>query len=186
MYPRLFATKNEHKISEANSILNSALEQISIDLFEPQGLHVEEVVSEKSEDAFRKVGEAVLVEDTGLEFAAWNGLPGALIKWFLDTVGNEGILKMLDQETNREAAAKTAVGFFDGKKHRVFTGEVSGSISDVARGTDGFGWDPLFIPEGHSKTFAEMSPDEKNACSMRKRALERMKMELQKTPPINP
>jgi len=178
MYPEFFATKNENKLREVNEILGRNLEQISVELFEPQGVDVETVVREKAEDAFHKAGKFVLVEDTGLEFAAWNGLPGALVKWFLDTVGNEGILKMLAGETNRKAVAKTAVGFFDGAQARVFVGEISGTIQEAIRGTGGFGWDSIFVPDGHGKSFAEMTSEEKNAISMRKLALERMKVEL--------
>lgn len=178
MHPEFFATKNENKLREVNEILGRDLEQISVELFEPQGVKVEEVVREKAEDAFHKSGKFVLVEDTSLEFAAWNGLPGALIKWFLDTVGNEGILKMLAGETNRKAVAKTAVGFFDGTQSRVFVGEISGTIPEAIRGTGGFGWDPIFVPDGYEKSFAEMTSVEKNAISMRKLALERMKTEL--------
>ena len=178
MHPEFFATKNENKFREVNEILGRNLEQISIELFEPQGVKVEEVVREKAEDAFHKTGKFVLVEDTSLEFVAWNGLPGALIKWFLDTVGNEGILKMIAGEMNRKAVAKTAVGFFDGTQSRVFVGEISGTISEKIRGTSGFGWDPIFVPDGYEKSFAEMTSAEKNAISMRKLALERMKTEL--------
>lgn len=178
MYPEFFATKNENKLREVGEILGRSLEQISVELFEPQGVKVEDVVREKAEDAFHKTGKFVLVEDTSLEFVAWNGLPGALIKWFLDTTGNEGILKMLSGETNRTAIAKTAVGFFDGAQARVFVGEISGTIPETVRGTGGFGWDPIFIPDGHEKSFAEMTSAEKNAISMRKLALERMKAEL--------
>lgn len=178
MYPEFFATKNENKLREAGEILGRSLEQISVELFEPQGVKVEDVVREKAEDAFHKTGKFVLVEDTSLEFAAWNGLPGALIKWFLDTAGNEGILKMLSGETNRKAIAKTAIGFFDGAQARVFVGEISGTIPETIRGTGGFGWDPIFIPDGYEKSFAEMASAEKNAISMRKLALERMKSEL--------
>ena len=174
MYPEFFATKNENKLREINDILGHDLEQISVELYEPQDVSVEEVVREKAEDAFHKTGKLVLVEDTGLEFKAWNGLPGALIKWFLDTVGNEGILKMLAVEKNRAAIAKTAVGFFDGTQSRVFVGEISGTIPDTLRGTGDFGWDPIFIPDGHERSFAEMTSAEKNVISMRKLAVERM------------
>lgn len=178
MYPEFFATKNENKLREVNEILGRSLEQISVELFEPQGVKVEDVVREKAEDAFHKTGKFVLVEDTSLEFVAWNGLPGTLIKWFLDTIGNEGILKLLVGETNRKAIAKTAVGFFDGAQARMFVGEISGTIPKTVRGTGGFGWDPIFIPDGYEKSFAEMTSAEKNAISMRKLALERMKSEL--------
>lgn len=178
MYPEFFATKNEKKLREVNEILGRVFKHISVELFEPQGVKVEDVVREKAEDAFHKTGTFVLVEDTGLEFVAWNGLPGALIKWFLDTVGNDGILKMLAGETNRTAVAKTAIGFFDGTQARVFVGEISGTIPEKMCGIGGFGWDPIFVPDGYEKSFAEMTSTEKNAVSMRKLALERMKTEV--------
>lgn len=175
MQPEFFATKNANKLREVNEILGRNIEQIAVELYEPQGLDVAEVIREKAEDAFRKTGKFVLVEDTALEFRAWNGLPGALIKWFLETVGNEGLLKMLTGVENRRAVAKTAVGFFDGNKAHVFVGEIEGMISETIRGSGGFGWDSIFIPDGFNKSFAEMTSEEKNAVSMRRRALERMK-----------
>ena len=179
MYPKFFATGNEHKLKEVNEILGHNLEQISVELFEPQAVDVAEIVREKAEDAFNKTGKIVLVEDTGLEFSAWNRqLPGALIKWFIDSVGNEGVLKMMDSETNRQAVAKTAVGFFDGKQAQVFMGEIKGTIPTAIRGDGGFGWDPIFIPDGYDKSFAEMTSDEKNDISMRRLAVENMKKGL--------
>lgn len=178
MFPEFFATKNQGKLREVNEILGRDLKQIAVELFEPQGLDVEKVVREKAEDAFHKTGKFVLVEDTSLEFAAWNGLPGALIKWFMESVGKEGILRMLSGEANRKAIAKTAVGFFDGMQTHLFLGEISGTIPSEVRGSGGFGWDPIFVPDGSLKSFAEMTPAEKNAVSMRKLALESMKVAL--------
>ena len=171
MYPQFLATKNLNKLREFNEILEKELQQIEVELFEPQGLDVAEVVKEKAKDAFHKTGKPVIVEDTGLEFSAWNCLPGALIKWFLKSIGNKGILKMLQGEINRQAIAKTAIGFYDGTKCHIFFGEVKGIIPTEIRGQSGFGWDPIFIPEGYKKSFAEMTAEEKNAISMRKLAL---------------
>lgn len=179
MQPDFFATKNNNKLREVNEILGRNLKQISIDLLEPQGVDVEIVVRDKAQDAFHKTGKLVLVEDTSLEFVAWNGLPGALIKWFMDTVGNEGILRMLAGQTNRKAIAKTAIGFFDGNKTHTFLGEIEGTIPETIHGSGGFGWDPIFIPNGFDKGFAEMTSDEKNAVSMRHLALEHMKASFQ-------
>lgn len=175
MYPKFFVTKNLNKLKEVNEILGKNLQQIDMEPFEPQGLDVAEVVKEKARDAYHKTGKFVLVEDTGLEFAAWKGLPGALIKWFIHSVGNEGVLKMLSEETNRKATAKTAIGFYDGKECHVFVGEIQGTVPPVIRGKGGFGWDPIFIPEGYDKSFAEMTSKEKNAVSMRRLALLRLK-----------
>lgn len=178
MHPKFFATTNKNKLREANEILGEELQQIELDLIEPQGLAVEEVIRIKTKDAFIKAGKPVLVEDTSLSFETWSGLPGALIKWFLSSVGNEGILKMLGSETNRDATAKTAVGFYDGKEYHIYTGEVKGTIPTEPQGESGFGWDPIFIPDGHEKSFAQMAAEEKNKISMRRMALEKLKGEM--------
>lgn len=175
---KYFATGNKNKLREINEILGFKLEQVDLNLLEPQGTDAAEIIKEKAKDAYKKCGKPVLVEDTGLEFAAWNGLPGALIKWFLDSVGNEGILKMMKSEDNRKAKAKTAVGFFDGEKCYVFVGEVDGTISTEVRGENGFGWDKIFIPDGHSLCFGEMKAEEKNGISMRKNAILKLKKYL--------
>lgn len=171
MLPKLFATTNLNKLREINQILGQEFTSVNLELLEPQGIDVAEVVRTKAIDAFHQTGQPTLVEDTGLEFAAWNGLPGALVKWFLKSVNNEGILAMLKDEKNRMAVAKTAVGFSDGSECYVFLGEIVGTIPTELRGEQGFGWDPIFIPTGSSKTFAEMDATEKNTISMRKKAL---------------
>ena len=114
-----------------------------------------------------------MVEDTGLFFAAWNGLPGALIKWFDRYVGNVGICKMIDEFSIRNAWAKTVVATYDGQVH-LFTGKIEGQITLAPRGEEGFGWDKIFIPDGTVKTFAEMTSSEKDKHSMRRQAFEAM------------
>lgn len=173
--PQFFATTNENKLREAREILGYPIEQIAIELDEPQDLNVVMVVNAKAIDAFRKTGKPVLVEDTALEFAAWRGLPGPLIKWFLASVGNAGLLKMLDGFDDRRAYARTVVAFFDGKGVHIFEGVVSGMVPTTIRGVSGFGWDPIFIPDGHDTSFAEMSAAEKNAISMRRAAFIKMR-----------
>lgn len=173
--PKYFATTNTNKLQEISDILGFPLEQISLDLLEPQGLDVREVVTTKAKDAYERTGKAVLVEDTGLAIVAWNGLPGALIKWFMETVGNEGILRMLTAETNRRATATTAVGFYDGTTMHLFVGELSGTVPHEQKGESSFGWDPIFVPNGHTKSFAEMTKEEKNTVSMRKIAVMKMR-----------
>jgi len=82
---------------------------------------------------------------------------------------------MLDGNENREAIAKTAFGYCDGTKIIIATGELKGTIAEHPRGEQGFGWDPIFIPQGHKLTFAEMSLEQKNEISMRRLALENLK-----------
>jgi XTP/dITP diphosphohydrolase len=169
-----FVTQSQNKVAEASRILGVTVRQHSLDLPELQSVEVDDVIAYKVEAAYRALGGVpVFVEDTGLYIAAWNGLPGALIKWFIERVGTEGICQMMHQYHQREAVAKTVVALYDGQL-KVFAGEVRGRIATAPAGTAGFGWDRIFIPQGSSKTFAEMTSDEKDAFSMRRMALEKM------------
>ena len=129
--------------------------------------------------AYQLVGKPVLVEDTSLAVHAWNGLPGALIRWFLETVGTQGICQMLTSYERLDATAKTCLGYFDGQEFVSYLGAVQGQITRNPRGSNGFGWDPIFIPEGWTKTLAEMTPDdEHDFISMRKIAALQLKAYL--------
>jgi XTP/dITP diphosphohydrolase len=120
----------------------------------------------------------VLVEDSGLMFTAWNGLPGTLVKWFEHSVGCEGMLKMLSPFENRQAEAVCLAAVYDGDTLIVGEGRVAGSIAREIRGSQGFGWDVIFIPEGETRTYAEMSSEEKNSMSHRRLAFESLKSQL--------
>jgi non-canonical purine NTP pyrophosphatase (RdgB/HAM1 family) len=166
----IFATGNENKLKEAKSILGEDVESIKIDLFEIQDLDPLTVVIHKAKEAYEKLGISVLIEDTSLMIGSMNGLPGPFIKWFLETVKNEGIIKMTDP-VDRKAKAVCYVALFDGESIVYGKGETEGSISVEERG-QGFGWDPIFIPNGSDKTFGQMSLEEKNLFSMRKKAFQ--------------
>jgi non-canonical purine NTP pyrophosphatase (RdgB/HAM1 family) len=176
------ATSNPHKVREIQAILGRPLEQVSLDLPEIQAVEVSAVIRHKARQAFHAAGRAVLVEDTGLYFHAWNGLPGALIRWFMDSVGNEGLCRMLDGFADRRATARTCLGYFDGEEEHIFTGAIEGSIALHPRGASGFGWDAIFIPAGWDRTFGEGSAEEKHAISMRKLAVEGLRAHLDQLP----
>ncbi|CAN5803131.1 XTP/dITP diphosphatase [soil metagenome] len=171
----LFVTSNEHKRREAAEILGIELRAAAPELPEIQSLDVSEVAAAKAMAAYELLGAPrypVLVEDSGLVIEAWNGLPGALTKWFIQSVGKEGILQMLSPDLERTARAVCAVAVadgMDGGSIRVFHGAVPGTVPPEARGESGFGWDPIFIPEGREHTYAEMG-EEKNLDSHRARA----------------
>ena len=167
-----FVTGNRNKLKEAQMILGVALDQANVAIEEIQTCDVEEAVGHKVRAAFEKVRQPVMVEDSGLVFEAWNGLPGALVKWFEKTVGLEGMARMLDSFDSRKAVAQCFVAITDGKETFIGRGEVRGRIAASPRGSNGFGWDTLFIPQGDERTFAEMTPEEKNAISHRRRAFE--------------
>ena len=172
-----FVTGNSNKVRETAAILGITLEQVKVDgLIEIQTLDIEELVHHKCRQAYEALKCSVLVEDSGLLFKAWDGLPGSLVKWFEYTVGCKGMLKKLQGFEDRSAIAVSCFAIFDGKDIKVARGEVKGSIANEVRGSHGFGWDVIFIPEGFEKTYAEMQSEEKNAISHRKNALEKLKV----------
>lgn len=175
-----FVTGNFNKARETGVILGVPLEQVKVDgLIEIQTQNIEELVHHKCQQAYDSLKCPVLVEDSGLLFNAWDGLPGPFIKWFECTVGCEGMLKMLQTFEDRSATAVSCFAIFDGKDTKIARGEVKGSIATEIRGSNGFGWDVFFIPEGYEKTYAEMQSEEKNSMSHRKNALEKLKMLMQ-------
>ena len=170
MPPRLLLVTSRAEKAEEAARLGFPVERVDLDLPEPQALDPGEIVEAKAHDAFARLRAPVLVEDSGLSIAAWNGFPGALVKWMERTVGLDGIARMLDAFADRRAVAVCVVASFDGEHLRVARGETPGSIAASPRGTRGFGWDRLFVPEGATRTFAEMSPEEKDRVSHRRRA----------------
>jgi XTP/dITP diphosphohydrolase len=182
----LFVTSNHDKAREAAEILGVELRSVALDLPELQALDVAEVAAAKAAAAYQALGapdSLILVEDSGLIVEAWNGLPGAFTKWFLQSVGNEGLLRMLSAYDDRSARAvcAVAVAAADGSV-RVFTGVVRGSIAPEPKGSSGFGWDPIFVPEGHAETYAELGA-RKHKDSHRARALKAARDGLEASPP---
>jgi non-canonical purine NTP pyrophosphatase (RdgB/HAM1 family) len=178
----VFVTSSREKVAEAERILGCSLTHHKIDLPEIQSLQLEEVIEHKARAAYEVLSHRpVLVEDTALFIESWHGLPGALIRWFMQTVGPAGICSMLDGYEDRRARAQTMVATFDGSI-RHFSGEISGHIADSPRGDQGFGWDTIFIPDGESRTFAEMSSFEKDELSMRMKAFRNFAQAEQNTP----
>ncbi len=173
----IFVTGNKTKVKEAEAILKIPLKVSEIDLDEIQDLDLEKIAFHKLNQAYEKVKKPLIIDDVSVEVEAWNKFPGPLIKWVLmASNGDAGLLlKMLEGEKNRTATARLAIGYHDGKKARIFYGEVRGKIAQEIRGDNGFGWDPVFIPDGQSKTYAEMSSEEKSKISHRRKGLDKLK-----------
>jgi len=172
-----FVTGNPNKVREAADILKVHIEQVVVkEIFEIQTQDLDVLIRHKSQQAYQALKSPVIVEDSGLQFNAWKGLPGALVKWFENTVGCEGMLKMLQSFEDRSAKAICCLAIHDGKSIQVVRGEVNGYIATEIRGGNGFGWDVIFIPDGYKQTYAEMDSEEKNAISHRKLALEKLKL----------
>jgi non-canonical purine NTP pyrophosphatase (RdgB/HAM1 family) len=174
----IFVTGNNHKLKEFEAILGIKLNHSDLDLDEIQSIDVEEVAVHKAKQAYELLKEPVIVEDTGLYFEELNGLPGALVKFFVKNLSLDQICSLVKE--NRKAVAITCIAFFDGELLKVFKGETRGEIAKEPRGTNGFGWDPIFIPEGHTQTFAEITSEEKEYKFMRKEAINKLKSDIDK------
>lgn len=178
----VFVTSNAGKVREAEAVLGCTLDHRALDLPEIQSLDLLEVVRDKAAAAVRRLGRPVLVEDTGLELAGLGGFPGPLVRWMLSSVGAEGIARIAHAFADSRATARCLLCACDGSVEVLGEGVVRGRIAAAPRGRQGFGWDSVFVPEPPGdRTYGEMSDDEKNAISHRRRAFESLKLALEKT-----
>ncbi|RME61208.1 non-canonical purine NTP pyrophosphatase [Candidatus Parcubacteria bacterium] len=176
-----FVTSNRGKFLELRDTLDIPLSQVEIDLPEIQELRLAAVVRAKLQAAFSRLHKPCIVEDTSLSLRCLNGLPGPFIKWFLATVGNEGIYEIARRMGDNHATATTVIGYCDAKgTPALFRGEIDGTIVSP-QGKQGFGWDAIFQPEGSARTFAQMPAEEKAKCSMRAQAVRQLADFLQST-----
>ncbi len=173
-----FITGNPSKAEQLGRHLDHPVAHRKLDLPEIQSLDLLEIVEYKAKEAYKQAGGLVLVEDTSLTFKALGKLPGPLIKWFLIELDNAGLCKILDSYEDRSALAAVCFGLYDGKELKIFEGEAPGTIATTPRGERGFGWDPVFIPEGYTKTWGEMDTEEQKDTSMRRIALKKLEAYL--------
>lgn len=174
-----FITGNASKAEQLSRHLDHPVAHRKMDLAEIQSLDLKEIIKHKAKEAYQCVENIVLVEDTSLTFHALGRLPGPLIKWFLTELNNDGLCKILDSYSDRGALAEVCFGLYDGEELRIFDGQMEGVIASKPRGQQGFGWDSIFIPRGHQKTWGEMSREEQRGTSMRRIALKKLEAFLQ-------
>lgn len=172
-----FITGNEKKFMEMKAILPE-IERLDIDLPEIQDLDPHAIIRAKLEEALRHHNGEFIVEDTSVSMECLNGLPGPFIKWFLQTVGARGLADLTEKFGNERATVTIIIGYAKSAEDiRFFEGMVHGRIVSP-RGERGFGWDPIFQPDGSDQTYAEMGPDEKNKISPRRIALDQLAASL--------
>lgn len=182
----IFATNNENKIREIRNILGNSFTLLSLsDINMKEDIPENEPTLEgnalhKARIIYDAVKMNVFADDTGLEIEALGNLPGVNSARFAgekkDSQANiEKVLLMLGTAQNRKARFRTVIALIFNDKEYLFEGIVTGKIINDKRGKEGFGYDPVFIPEGKNLTFAEMELDEKNTISHRARAFEKLK-----------
>lgn len=171
-----FVTGNQGKLREMQELLGEimVLKSKSIDLPELQG-EPEFIVLEKCKLAVKEVKGPVIVEDTSLCYNALHGLPGPYVKWFLDKLGHYGLNQLLAGYEDKSAYALCVIAYCKGEGYEpvIVIGKTNGRIVS-ARGSNNFGWDPIFEPDGFDQTYAEMDSETKNSISHRQRAIKEL------------
>lgn len=181
----IFASNNAHKLDEIRAMLPAGFRLLSqsdagIDLdVDETGKTFEDNAFLKAQALYEFAGITCFADDSGLEVKALKGQPGVKSARYSGEPVNhqrnvELLLKNLEGKKDRSARFVTVICLRHNDKTMYFEGEVKGVIADYPRGDKGFGYDPIFIPDGHDRTFAEMESQEKNAISHRKRAVEKM------------
>lgn len=154
-----FVTGNQKKADYFSELIGHRVEHIKVDVDEIQSLNLKDIVEHKLDQAYEQVKKPVIVDDGSLEFIALGRLPGTFIKWFQDELSHEQICRLLDGK-DRSAVARCVLGYYDGITKVYFEGSLRGSVPDKPAGNAGFGWDPIFIPEGYTVTRAELSKED--------------------------
>ncbi len=173
-----FITGNKGKLSEVKEKLRSLdVTVIQEDLGYPevQGDSLEEVAEYGVECIKKRFSHPFILEDAGLFIDALEGFPGVYSKYVFFTIGCKGILKLLEEKKRRTAVFRSVYAYSEpDKKPLFFIGECQGIIANKEKGGGGFGYDPIFIPNGETKTFAEMGIEEKNTFSHRGKAMDKL------------
>jgi len=181
----VFATNNQHKLEEVAAKTGNQLQLLSLtdinctDDIAETGTTFRENASIKSRYIFNKYNLNCFGDDSGLEVEALNNEPGVYSARYAGTHGNHEaninkVLQNLQGQSNRKARFRTVISLMWKGKEHFFEGTVDGAIREEKAGTDGFGYDPIFEPEGYSITFAEMTMEEKNSISHRAIAMEKL------------
>jgi XTP/dITP diphosphohydrolase len=181
----IFATNNENKIYEVKALVGDiysivSLKEAGIDIDIPEPHHtLEKNAREKSTTIHKLTGQDCFSEDTGLEIPALNGAPGVRSARYAgegksSTDNIDKVLSEMKDKNNRKAQFRTVVSLIIDNAEHQFEGVCAGTITVVPKGDVGFGYDPIFVPDGADKTFAEMSLPEKNTYSHRKKAIAKL------------
>jgi XTP/dITP diphosphohydrolase len=181
----IFATNNEHKVIEVRAILKEkfkilSLKEAGIDIEIPEPYNsLEENACQKAKVIHHLTDKSCFGEDTGLEVEVLNGEPGVKSARYSGEERSfekniDKLLGKLENKENRKAQFRTVVCLIENGKQKIFEGICKGIIIANRRGDSGFGYDPVFIPDGSTKTFAEMTMEGKNRFSHRKKAIEKL------------
>ncbi|MDP3966593.1 MAG: RdgB/HAM1 family non-canonical purine NTP pyrophosphatase [archaeon] len=174
-----FVTGNKSKYNEVKEIFGKEIERLDLNLDEVQSGDIYEISREKARKAYEISGRTVVVEDIGFYLECLNKFPGPLIKFFISSIGIDGIYSLVKKYKDNTAIVRCVVCYFDGKEFHFFTGDLRGKVVSP-KGKNNFGFDPIFQPDKSKKTLAEMKKEEKNEISHRAIAWNKFKEFLDK------
>lgn len=169
-----FMSGNEYKVAEVKRILTTSgvdIVPVSMKIEELQTEDVERLVRDKLTKAFEAIGRPLFVEHTGLYLSGLNGLPAGLTQIFWDKLEADRFVDLVAGLGDDGVIAETMIGYCDGYEVHLFRGTVEGTVPRVPAGVRDFQWDCVFVPRGHTETFAQMGT-RKDDLSMRRRALD--------------
>jgi non-canonical purine NTP pyrophosphatase (RdgB/HAM1 family) len=169
-FPYVLVTGNRGKLAEARRLAGPGLGAVEMDLPEIQSLDLLEVLRQKGEEAWSRYHRPLVVEEAGLELAALGGFPGPLVRWMLEAAGAEGLARTALALGDPRAVARAALYYRDPERTLIAEGATAGTLVLPARGAHGFGWDPVFLPEGSARTFGELAGPDKDTVSHRGKA----------------
>lgn len=163
-------TGSAEKLEEARRILGFPLRAVALDLPEVQELDIGRVLQAKLAEARQRLSGPLAVEESALELEGWNGFPGPLVKWMLRALGAEGLARVALAAGSGRALARCRILASDGERAWSGEGTVAGQLVLPPRGTNGFGWDPVFVPDGETRTFGELPAEVKDTIGHRGKA----------------
>ena len=175
----VYITGNAGKVAQVKRDLNFPFEHQKVDVPEIQSVELLEIVEYKAKAAFEKIRKPVLVDDVSLRLNALHRLPGPFIRFFVEEIGAAGICKLLEGYQDRSSVGEVAFAFYDGKLLKTFYAQLPGSTPDQPRGQGGFGWDAVFVPQGSTKTYAEMDDEERSRLYVRRLPMQEIKVFLE-------
>ncbi len=173
-----FITGNQNKADYLSKYLGFPVKHVKLDLDELQSLDLKEIVAHKVKQAYEVVHGPVIVEDVSLEFEALGKLPGPFIKFFLDQMSFETICGLV-KDKSRNCTARCVFGYYDGDRLELFEGSLKGRVPETPAGDKGYGWDPIYIPEGYSVTRAELSEEDDRKTYLQIKPFEHLKKFLE-------
>ena len=171
----VLVTQNKNKVEDFQKLMSEyVVEHVDFDIPEMQSFSPREIVENKLKFAFDKINIPCVVHDSSLFINSLNGFPGPFIKFFYHIVGNRKITEICNLYEDKSCRWVSIMAVYDGENVQFIEESVEGKISDIPKGTHGYAWDPIFIPDGETRTLAEMTFEEKQKYAVTQKLVKKL------------